>query len=46
MLGSRDDAVVALSSMVGALLLARAVDDPALSDELLAGVRERVVTAR
>ena len=46
MLGSRDDAVVALSSMVGALLLARAVDDPELSDELLAGVRERVVTAR
>ena len=26
--------------------LARAVDDPALSDELLAGVRERVITAR
>ena len=46
MLGSRDDAVVALSSMVGALLLARAVEDPELSDELLAGVRERVVTAR
>ena len=42
----RDDAVVALSSMVGALLIARAVEDPELSDELLAGVRERVVTAR
>jgi TetR/AcrR family transcriptional repressor of nem operon len=46
MLGSREDAVVALSSMVGALLLARAVDDPELSDEFLSGVRERVVTAR
>ena len=46
LLGSRDDAVVALSSMVGALLLARAVDDPGLSDEFLSGVRERVVTAR
>jgi TetR/AcrR family transcriptional repressor of nem operon len=46
MLGNRDDAVVALSSMVGALLLARAVEDPELSDELLDGVRERVVTAR
>jgi TetR/AcrR family transcriptional regulator, transcriptional repressor for nem operon len=46
MLGSRKDAVVALSSMVGALLLARAVDDPELSDEFLSGVRERVVTAR
>ena len=46
MLGSRDDAVVALSSMVGALLLARAVDDPELSEEFLAGVREAVVTAR
>jgi hypothetical protein len=32
--------------MVGALLLARAVDDPGLSDEFLSGVRERVVTAR
>ena len=46
MLGSRDDAVVALSSMVGALLLSRAVDDPQLSEEFLSGVREAVVTAR
>jgi TetR/AcrR family transcriptional repressor of nem operon len=46
MLGSRDDAVVALSSMVGALLLSRAVDDPELSEEFLSGVREAVVTAR
>ena len=46
MLGSREDAVVALSSMVGALLLSRAVDDPELSEEFLAGVREAVVTAR
>jgi len=34
------------SSMVGALLLSRAVDDPELSEEFLAGVREAVVTAR
>ena len=46
MLGSREDAVVALSSMVGALLLARAVDDPELSEEFLSGVRAAVVTAR
>ena len=36
MLGSREDAVVALSSMVGALLLSRAVDDAELSEEFLA----------
>ncbi len=46
MLGSREDAVVALSSMVGALLLSRAVDDAELSEEFLARVREAVVTAR
>ncbi len=45
LLGSRDDAVVALSSMVGALLLSRAVDDRELSDEFLSDVREALVTA-
>jgi TetR/AcrR family transcriptional repressor of nem operon len=31
---AHDQALVTLSTMVGALLLARAVDDPALSDSL------------
>ena len=43
---TREDAVVALSSIVGALLLSRAVDDAELSEEFLARVREAVVTAR
>ena len=33
--GDRDDAHLILATLVGALALARAVDDPALSDELL-----------
>jgi len=36
----RDDALVLLSGMVGALLLARAVDDAELSDRILATSRE------
>jgi TetR/AcrR family transcriptional repressor of nem operon len=36
----RRDAIEKISTMVGAIVLARAVDDPALSDEILAGVRE------
>jgi TetR/AcrR family transcriptional repressor of nem operon len=36
---TRKQAVVALSMLVGSLLIARAVDDPALSDELLREVR-------
>lgn len=32
--GAHEDALVTVSTMVGALLLARAVDDPALSDAL------------
>jgi TetR/AcrR family transcriptional repressor of nem operon len=35
----RQQAIAALSGMVGALILARAVDDPALSDEILAAGR-------
>jgi TetR/AcrR family transcriptional regulator, transcriptional repressor for nem operon len=35
----RGRATVMLSTLVGALLVARAVDDPALSDEILADVR-------
>ena len=37
--GTRKQAVVTLSTLVGSLLVARAVDDPALSDELLRDVR-------
>jgi TetR/AcrR family transcriptional repressor of nem operon len=36
---ARRQATVMLSTLVGALLLARAVDDPALSDEILRDVR-------
>ncbi len=37
---ARREAIHALSSMVGAMVLARAVDDPELSDEILANMRE------
>ncbi|KZD04095.1 TetR/AcrR family transcriptional regulator [Oceanibaculum pacificum] len=37
---ARQNAIHLLSAAVGALILARAVDDPALSDEILAGVRD------
>ncbi|MGK5042654.1 TetR/AcrR family transcriptional regulator [Janthinobacterium sp. GB1R12] len=36
--GHRQEAIVMLSAMVGAVALARAVDDAALSDEILAAV--------
>ena len=36
---ARARAIAGLSAMVGALVLARAVDDPALSEEILAAVR-------
>jgi len=36
---SEDRALALLSAMVGALILARAVDDPALSDRILAATR-------
>jgi TetR/AcrR family transcriptional regulator, transcriptional repressor for nem operon len=35
----RTEALLALSAMVGAVVLARAVDDPALGDDLLAATR-------
>ncbi|MFL6710633.1 MAG: TetR/AcrR family transcriptional regulator [Massilia sp.] len=38
--GDRQEAIARYAAMVGALLLARAVDDPTLSDEILASVRE------
>jgi TetR/AcrR family transcriptional repressor of nem operon len=39
---ARADAMLTLSAMVGALLMSRAVEDPRLSDELLATVAERL----
>ncbi len=38
----RARAIADVSAMVGAMMLARAVDDPALSDEILAAVRARL----
>ena len=39
---ARSRAIVAVSTLAGAIMLARAVDDPALSDEILRDVREAV----
>lgn len=39
---SRAQAVATLATLAGAIMLARAVDDPALSDEILAAAREAV----
>lgn len=41
-LESDDDALAVLATMVGALTLARAVDDPELSDRLLDAARKRI----
>ena len=41
---ARQDAIHLLSAAVGALILARAVDDPALSDEILSSVRETLAS--
>jgi TetR/AcrR family transcriptional regulator, transcriptional repressor for nem operon len=40
----RQNAIHLLSAAVGALILARAVDDPELSDEILATVREKLAS--
>lgn len=40
-----DAALAAVATLVGALILARAVDDPALSDRILAASAERVARA-
>jgi TetR/AcrR family transcriptional repressor of nem operon len=40
---TRADALLAASALVGAVALSRAVSDPALSDEILAAVRARLV---
>ncbi len=42
----RKQAITTLAGMVGALILARAVDDPALSKEILAAVKDSLGTAR
>jgi TetR/AcrR family transcriptional regulator, transcriptional repressor for nem operon len=40
---TRADALLAVSALAGAVALARAVSNPALSDEILQGVRDRLV---
>src|ERR1700744_5765053 len=44
--GDDAQAAVALSTLVGAVLVSRAVDDPELSDEIFADVRAALVTRR
>lgn len=43
---ARQSAIVAVSALVGAVVLARAVDDEALSDEILTTVREGIAALR
>ncbi|MFL6681655.1 MAG: TetR/AcrR family transcriptional regulator [Burkholderiaceae bacterium] len=43
--GAHEQALVTVSTMVGALLLARAVDEPALADRLCTAALERLVAA-
>jgi TetR/AcrR family transcriptional repressor of nem operon len=43
--GSREEALTAMSTMVGALTLARAVDDEQLSDEILRAARRTLIEA-
>jgi TetR/AcrR family transcriptional regulator, transcriptional repressor for nem operon len=43
---TRRRAAVVLSTLVGAVLVSRAVDDPALSDEIITDVRAALVTTR
>jgi TetR/AcrR family transcriptional repressor of nem operon len=40
----RERATVAVSTLIGALLMARAVDDPALADEILTAARNSLLT--
>jgi TetR/AcrR family transcriptional regulator, transcriptional repressor for nem operon len=39
----RDEAVAVISSMLGAVVLSRIVEEPALSDRILAVVRKRLM---
>ena len=43
---SEDDALAIVATMVGALTLARAVDDPELSDRILAAARTRLTAGQ
>jgi len=43
--GRRDQALATFASMVGAIVLARAVDDPELSGQILKAVRESIEAA-
>jgi TetR/AcrR family transcriptional repressor of nem operon len=43
--GKREQAIATLSTMVGALVLARAVEDKGLSDEILAAATRNVLSA-
>jgi TetR/AcrR family transcriptional repressor of nem operon len=42
----RDQAILMTSAMVGAVILARAVDDPSLSEEILAATRRQLVASQ
>ena len=43
---ARRQATVMLATLVGAVLVARAVDDPALADEIIEDVRTTIVRTR
>ena len=43
---ARRQATVMLATLVGAVLVSRAVDDPALSDEIIGDVRAAIVMTR
>ena len=40
--GNRSDAIFRTAAMIGAIVLARAVQDPRLSDEILSSVRQKL----
>jgi TetR/AcrR family transcriptional repressor of nem operon len=42
---SREQAIATMSTLVGALIISRAVDDPVLADEVLAGTRDVLLSA-
>ena len=41
--GSEDEVLSTMATMVGAMILARAVDDSALSDRILSASRKRLI---
>ena len=41
----RDQAILMITAMLGAVILARSVDDPALSDEILAATKRQLLAA-